>query len=187
MRTHKMQLKSGDPVDLYFGYDALSMNGRSIAYGEIVFWSHSASQFTMTFLVKNTAKRKDIALYPTAHGPKPSEVTDMLSMRIARLLADQTGCSEERAVRLATTKANDAEVKQATDQLDVHVIEEKLMMNGSARLHGSGAATAKKYGEDGSGEFQQRERLKSRLTRDARTGSGIIEVSTEDTKQPQIL
>ncbi|KAH9261076.1 hypothetical protein BASA81_000780 [Batrachochytrium salamandrivorans] len=157
MKSHRMQTKNGDAVELYFGYDALSMNGRSIAYGEIVFWSHSASHFTMTFLLKNTAaKRKDVVLYPTTHGPKPSEITEMISMRIARLLADQTGCSEEKAIRMATQRANEHDLKQASEQLDRQSLEDHL--NGGGSRPGS----------------------RSRLGRTGSNfgGSGIIELST---------
>ena len=123
MRSHKMQTKSGDPVDIYFGYDALSINGRSIAYGDVVFWSHSASHFTMTYLSKASGRRKDVVLYPTEKGPKPSSLTEMLGTRIARLVADQTGCSEEKAMRMATAKANESELREAVQALDEHISE----------------------------------------------------------------
>lgn len=162
MKSHRMQTRNGDAVELYFGYDALSMNGRSIAYGEIVFWSHSASHFTMTFLLKNTAaKRKEVVLYPTTHGPKPSEITEMISMRIARLLADQTGCSEEKAIRMATQRANDNDLRQASEQLDRQSLEDHL----------SGGAAVSRPGS------------RSRLGRTGSNfgGSGIIELSTTKT------
>jgi len=126
MRTHKMQTKSGEPVEIYFGYDALSVNGRSIPYGDVVFWSHSASHFTMTYLSKTSGRRKDIVLYPTDKGPKPSDLTDMLGKRIARLVADQTGCSEEKAIRMATAKANESELREAVQALDQHQQESLL-------------------------------------------------------------
>lgn len=118
MRTHKMQTKSGEPIEVYFGYDSMSLNSRSISYGDVVFWSHSASHFTMTYLSKQSGRRKDIVMYPVDKGPKPSDLTEMLSVRIARLVADQTGCSEEKAMRMATAKANDEELKEAGLALD---------------------------------------------------------------------
>jgi hypothetical protein len=120
MKTHKMQTKAGDTVEVYFGYDALSINGRAIPYSDVVFWSHSASHFTMTYLSKSSGRRKEVMLYPTEKGPRPSELTDMLGTRIAKLVADQTGCSEEKAMRMATAKANEAELREAVEAIEQH-------------------------------------------------------------------
>lgn len=117
MRSHKMQTKSGDPVEVYFGYDNMSVNGRLIQYSDVVFWSHSASHFTMTYISKSTGQSKNMVMYPTDKGPRPSDLTDMLSARIARLVADQTGCSEEKAMRMATAKANEAELQEAMNAI----------------------------------------------------------------------
>lgn len=144
LKTHKMQTKSGEPVEVYFGYDALSINGRSIGYSDVVFWSHSASHFTMTYLSKSSGRRKDVVLYPTEKGPKPSELTDMLGVRIARLVADQTGCSEEKAMRMATAKANEAELREAVQALDQH--QQELGAQGGAAA--PGIPVAKKRSSD---------------------------------------
>ena len=169
MRTHKMQTKSGEPVEIYFGYDALSINGRSIGYGDVVFWSHSASHFTMTYLSKTSGRRKDIVLYPTEKGPKPSDLTDMLGVRIARLVADQTGCSEEKAMRMATAKANETELREAVQALEQHQHEESLLGEKSGAV-----LPSKKVSHDDRGlPFRANSGMIERM------GSGMIEMDTK--------
>lgn len=178
MRTHKMQTKSGDPVEVYFGYDALSINGRSISYADVVFWSHSASHFTMTYLSKSTGRRKDVVLYATEKGPRPSDLTDMLSVRIAKLVADQTGCSEEKAMRMATAKANEAELKEAVQALEQNQDKETSLMRKPSELD-QWQQQRPEVRSSTSGILTSFDGAKN----PNRAGSGMVEVTGEETKQ----
>jgi hypothetical protein len=146
MRTHKMCTKSGEVVEIFFGYDALTVDGRPVAYGDVVFWSHSASHWKLTYMSLTSGKRREIVLYPydREKGPLPSDLTEMIEQRIARLVKDQTGCTTERAIRMATREATETELQQAI-----------TTMEGSLRQASNAAALGKSPDDDGGGVIEE--------------------------------
>ena len=58
-------------------------------------------------------------------GLLPSDLTEMIEVRIARLVKDQTGCTAERAIRLTTKEASESELEQAMSSMET-VLSEKL-------------------------------------------------------------
>jgi len=137
MRSHKMQTKSGQPIEVqffspntraeprkltaaagqqvFFGYESLTVDGRAVSYNDVVYWSHSASHWKLTFISPSSGKRRELILYPIDKdkGPLPSDLTELIELRLARLVKDRLGCTTERALRLTTKEASEGELQEA--------------------------------------------------------------------------
>ena len=116
MRAHSVKTADGRVVEVFFGTESVSLDGAVIKYSDIVFWSHSTACFKLTFVT--TSERVEVALFPTEGGPSPHEINEMMGMRVAQLVADQTGCSEDEARDLATREATESELKLVSTAIE---------------------------------------------------------------------
>ena len=128
MRSHKMQTKSGQPVDIFFGYESLTLDGRVVSYNDVVYWSHSASHWKLTYVSVSSGKRREVVLYPIDKdkGPLPSDLTEMIEIRLARLVKDQTGCTDERAIRMTTKEATEGELREVLATMETSLANDKM-------------------------------------------------------------
>jgi hypothetical protein len=116
MHPHKVKTKNGTIVEVFFGSESMSIDGTPFKYAEMVLWSHSPSCFKLTTMQSN--EQIEIILYPCEDGPSTTELNEMIGMRVAQLVTEQTGCSEEEARILATKEATDAEMRIAGEVID---------------------------------------------------------------------